>query len=75
MSTAQTLPALLNASELARMLGVSRKTIWVLNRSGRVPEPVRLIARDLWRREEIERWLAAGTPSRERWAIVREAQR
>jgi len=35
--------------------------------SGRVPSPVKLGRRALWRFDEIRQWVAAGCPPRSRW--------
>ena len=66
---------LIGAADAATMCGVSRSTWWALHSSGRVPLPVRLGRRTLWRRGELEAWIAAGCPARERWEAIREGSR
>ncbi|WP_145198219.1 helix-turn-helix domain-containing protein [Planctomycetes bacterium Poly30] len=60
-------PLLLPAPKVAEMLGVSKRQIAGLRSSGRLPSPVRLGRSVRWRREEIEAWIAAGCPTRDRW--------
>ena len=60
-------PLLLDAAGLARLLSVSRSALYQWLASGRVPSPVKLGRRALWRLDEIRRWVAAGCPPRSRW--------
>jgi prophage regulatory protein len=63
---------LLNAKELAKMLGVTRQTIYLWLHAGRLPQPVRLGRRVIrWPEQEILEWLAAGCPSAQAWANQR----
>lgn len=64
---------LLSATETAELLGISRSTLYQFDASGKVPSPIRLGGRTLWRREELEQWVKAGCPGRERWNIMQEA--
>ena len=58
---------LIDAAELARMLSVSKPTIWRMLSAQRAPEPLRLTAQCLrWRRSDVEAWLAAGCPAQQR---------
>ncbi len=63
---------LLSASELGELLGVNKSTIWTWHSGGKIPAPVRIGGVTRWRRAEIERWLEAGAPPRERWEIIRD---
>lgn len=49
------------------MCGVGRTTWLSLNSAGKVPAPVRLGRRVLWRLEELKAWLDAGCPVRHKW--------
>jgi predicted DNA-binding transcriptional regulator AlpA len=60
-------PLLLDAAGLARLLSVSRSGLYQWLASGRVPSPVRLGRRALWRAGEIRQWVDAGCPPRARW--------
>jgi len=46
--------------ELARRLGISRRSVFRLVSAGKLPEPVRLTARMVrWRWEDVERFLSS----------------
>jgi excisionase family DNA binding protein len=64
-------PLLVDAREAAALTGISRSHFLALNSSGRVPQPVRLGRRTLWRREELAAWIEAGCPSRDRWQALK----
>jgi len=61
----------LDANELAAALGCSRAQIYVLDRLGKLPRPIRLGAETRraprWVASEITAWLAAGGPDRQQW--------
>ena len=65
-------PLLVPAVEAARLCGVSRASWWAYCSAGRVPSPIRLCGRTLWRREELVGWIRAGCPGRDRWIALRE---
>ena len=65
--TLQPEPLLLDAAGLARQLSVSRSALYQWLASGRVPSPVKLGRRALWRFDEIRQWVAAGCPPRSKW--------
>jgi excisionase family DNA binding protein len=60
----------ITADEMAELLGISRAHVWRLHSQGRIPRPVRLGRAVRWDRATIERWLAVGAPSRERWEAM-----
>ena len=59
--------ALLDARASAALCGVSRSHWLGLHVRGGVPLPVRLGRRVLWRRSELDDWMASGCPSRQTW--------
>ena len=64
---------LLSAAEVGALLGVNRSTVWCWDSSGRIPRPVRIGSKcTRWRRAEIEAWIEAGAPARERWQMLKE---
>ena len=68
-------PLLVDAREAAALCGIGR-SLWLgLHSAGRVPLPVRLGRRVLWRREELAGWIAAGCPGRDVWKTLKEARR
>jgi predicted DNA-binding transcriptional regulator AlpA len=52
--------------------GVSVSTWWRLHAAGKVPRPVRLGSRTLWRLAELRAWSEAGCPDRQTWERLRE---
>lgn len=58
---------LLTAAAVADMLDLSKRQIFRLNSSGKIPGPVRIGGSVRWRQSEIEAWLAADAPDRETW--------
>ncbi|HKQ47605.1 MAG TPA: helix-turn-helix domain-containing protein [Phycisphaerae bacterium] len=65
----------ITADEVAELLGISRAHLWKLHSSGRLPRPIRLGRAVRWSVSEIQAWLAAGAPPRERWETVRSTSR
>ncbi|HMO84346.1 MAG TPA: helix-turn-helix domain-containing protein [Lacipirellulaceae bacterium] len=61
-----------DAAEAARLCGVSRTSWYGLQAAGRLPRPVRLGRRVVWRVEELKAWLAAGCPPLAKWQHMRE---
>lgn len=68
----ETSASLVNAVEAARICGVSRTTWFKLRAAGRIPSPVRLARRVLWRVEELHQWIAAGCPTLHQWQRLRD---
>ena len=66
----QEAPMLLNAQQVADLLGVSVRHLYKLHNSGRLPAPIRLGRAVRWRREELQAWITAGTPNRARWQAI-----
>lgn len=58
-------PALLTASQVARMLQISKRTLWRLRSAHDLPAPIHLGATVRWRANEIRNWIAAGCPKTE----------
>ena len=66
-------PLLVPAPEAARLCGVSEASWYRLKSAGKVPAPVRLSSRVLWRGEELRRWCAAGCPDLRTWSALENA--
>lgn len=63
MPTPPTESALIDAAELARLLSVSKPTIWRLRDDGKLPPAISLTSQCLrWRREAVLKWIDAGCP-------------
>jgi excisionase family DNA binding protein len=57
----------------AALLGISRASLHRLRAAGRMPVPLKLGKSCRWRRDELERWVAAGAPTLAMWREI-EAQ-
>lgn len=57
--------ALITASQLAKLLGISERTVYRLKSSNRLPESIILGGSVRWRLDDVRRWIDAGcqTPS------------
>ncbi len=64
-------PIAFPAAEAARFIGVSPSHFYALQKTGRLPLPVRLGRCVRWRRAELTAWLDAGCPALERWTVIR----
>jgi prophage regulatory protein len=64
-------PILLSAAGVARLLGLSSRTVARMNSSGGLPRPLRLGRSVRWRHQEIEAWIKAGCPTRKTWEIMK----
>ena len=67
-------PLLLSAAEAAQLCGISRSAWWGLRAAAKLPQPVHLGRRRLWRRSELEAWIAAGCPTAATWEAEHEAR-
>ncbi len=54
---------LLDADDVGRLLKCSRRTVYRLADTRRIPAPVRLGNLVRWNRRELEEWLEEGCPS------------
>lgn len=62
---------LLNGSQAAWLLSMSKATFYVMNKNGQLgPEQIRGMKR--WSRFELEDWVRAGCPDRRTWRKMRE---
>jgi predicted DNA-binding transcriptional regulator AlpA len=66
-------PLVVDAKRLAKWLGCGIRTIRSWNSGGKLPKPIRLGGRVLWRTEEIRAWIGAGCPNRELWMRIKSA--
>lgn len=51
----------LDANEVAQLLGVSRRTVYRLLDAGDIPKPMKLGNATRWRRKDIELFVEAGS--------------
>jgi predicted DNA-binding transcriptional regulator AlpA len=62
-----------DARRLAKLLCAGIRTVRTWDAAGKLPSPIRIGGRVVWRVAEIRAWLAAGAPDRETWARMRAA--
>ena len=60
-----------DARDFAHILVLSVRTIRRLDCSGKLPRPVKIGGAVRWRRAEVEAWVEAGCPDRQRWEAMR----
>lgn len=58
---------LLDVKDASALCNVSRSAWYKLSSSGKVPRPVKIGRLTRWRRDELERWIAADCPPRSKW--------
>jgi predicted DNA-binding transcriptional regulator AlpA len=67
-------PFAVEAKEAARLCGVSRATWYKLRKAGKVPRPVRLGRRTIWRVDELREWMDSGCPALMKWEAMKPAR-
>jgi len=72
---AAALPLVVDARRLAALLCAGIRTVRTWDAAGKLPAPVRIGGRVVWRVEEIRAWLTADAPDRETWAVLRAARK
>jgi len=65
---------LIPASASADKVGKSKSGFLKDWRAGRTPAPIRLGRSVRWDESELDAWIAAGCPCRERWETMKEAR-
>jgi len=66
-------PLLVDAKNTARILGISRRLLYLMQAARELgPSPVKIHRRRLWRVSELQRWTEAGCPSREIWGLMEQ---
>jgi len=62
-----------NIKQVKMVTGLSERTLWRLNDSGKLPTAVRIGHSVRWRREDIEEWIRQGCPDRATFEAQKEA--
>jgi prophage regulatory protein len=68
-------PLVVDARRLAMLLSAGVRTVRTWDAAGKLPAPIRIGGRVVWRVKEIRAWLAAGAPNRAMWAAIVAAQK
>ena len=69
------LPLVVDARRLARLLCAGIRTVRTWDAAGKLPKPIRIGGRVVWRVDEIRAWLDAGAPNRDEWEARKAASR
>ena len=65
-------PKLLTAKAVGEMLSLSKRQIFRLNSSGKIPSPIRIGGSVRWAETTITQWLQAGAPDRKSFEAMQE---
>jgi len=63
---------LLKADEVGKMLNLSTRQVYRLEKEGKMPVAVHLLRSVRWLESEINAWLKAGTPDRQTWEKMKK---
>ena len=66
---------MVDARRLARLLCAGIRTVRTWDAAGKLPAPLRIGGRVVWRLDEIRDWLTAGAPDREMWMAIRAVRK
>lgn len=66
-------PLLLPAQEAAALCAVGEASWWRYQSAAKIPAPVKLGGRTLWRRADLELWIELGCPDRAIFDVERKA--
>ena len=73
MNTEET-TQLIDSKTLGQRLSLSKRQIFRLNSSGKIPAPIRISGAIRWDSQECIEWLAAGAPDRRTWEALKEKE-
>jgi prophage regulatory protein len=63
INSAVQLPEFLTVEQFAKLLQVSKRTIWRLRSAGQIPQPIQIGGGVRWRMGDIKNWIDRGCPS------------
>lgn len=55
-------PMLIPVRTVAKILGISTRSVWRLHSAGQIIPPVRIGGAVRWRSDELKRWITDGCP-------------
>lgn len=67
-------PLMVGAEQAAMLVGISPRTWHNLRSQGKTPPEIRLAGRVLWRMADLQLWISAGCPKRERFLELVESK-
>ena len=68
-------PLVVDAKRLAKLLCAGVRTVRTWDAAGKLPAPLRIGGRVVWRVDEIRAWINAGAPNRAEWEARKAASR
>jgi len=68
-------PLILSIAETVRLLGLPRRTLYRLMNAGALPPSFKLGGKRVFRRADLEKWIALGLPPIERFLTLTERKR
>jgi prophage regulatory protein len=68
-------PLVVDADGLALLLNCGVRTVRAHDASGKLPAPLRIGGRVVWREAKIRAWVNAGVPDRAEWEARKAARR
>jgi predicted DNA-binding transcriptional regulator AlpA len=68
-------PLLLDAEYASALSGISVIQWWRMHAAAQVPECIKIGRRTLWRRSDVEKWIAWGCPSRKEFTARMGAEK
>jgi predicted DNA-binding transcriptional regulator AlpA len=66
---------LLSAKALGKILSLSSRQIFLLNKNYKIPAPIRIGGSVRWEQSVIIRWLSLGAPDRKTFEAIEEVER
>ena len=75
MTNTQITEKLLTAKAVGEMLSLSKRQVFRLNSSGKIPAPIRIGGSVRWAENTIAVWLKAGAPDRKTFEAMKAASK
>ena len=65
---------LINAQKFGQLLDISKRQIFRLKATGKIPAPLKVGGSVRWNECEVYEWIAAGCPDRKTWEARKAGQ-
>ncbi len=75
MNVLETPQLLLTAKQVAALLGISWRTVYRLNDSGKMPKAVKVSGATRWNKKAILRWIELDCPNRKRFEAIQKVEK
>lgn len=74
MNNTQVTEQLLTASEVGKILGLSKRQVFRLSASARIVRPLKIVGSTRFRQSDIDLWIALGCPDRKTFETVKNSE-